>query len=170
MVPRNLPSAFSSSSRLTSPSAVLSICPVISWVSVATPRRRCATYSFSSASANSTALVARPANTAKTPVAMGSSVPECPTRFSWHTPLSFAATSWLVQSRGLSTINIPFISRSGRWPSIFCLWPHPADSSACSQLPWHGRRRRTRRICPSYSPRGRCGRIFCWCRRPSHGW
>ena len=80
----------------------------MSWVFVTVPSRIPAMYSFSADSKNSTPRVARPMKMGSTPVAIGSSVPPCPMRFSWNTPRSFAATSWLVQPPGLSTIKIPF--------------------------------------------------------------
>ena len=53
------------------------------------------------------ARVARPMKMGSTPVAMGSSVPPWPTRFSWKTPRSLAHTSMEVHPSGLSMIKIP---------------------------------------------------------------
>ena len=64
-------------------------------------------YSLSPVSANSTARVARPTNTGRTPVAIGSSVPAWPTRRSFKIPRSLAQTSILVQSCSLSMMMIP---------------------------------------------------------------
>ena len=107
MSPRKGSRAASSASGVTSTGWVSSTVPVVSWVSVTWPRRRPARYSFSPSLANSTARVARPTNTGSTPVAMGSRVPAWPMRRSPSTRRSFAHTSILVQSWGLSMIKIP---------------------------------------------------------------
>ena len=81
--------------------------PVMSWVSVTSPRRRAARYSFSPLSAKETAFVAWPTKTGSTPVAMGSRVPAWPTRFSRRMPRILAQTSMLVHPAGLSTMRMP---------------------------------------------------------------
>ncbi len=57
----------------------------------------------------STAFVASPIKTGNTPVAIGSSVPECPMRRVAHIPLNFATTSNDVKPSGLFIIKIPVI-------------------------------------------------------------
>ena len=74
--PRNPFAAAISSSFDGRVSQVFRTLPVVSCVSVETPSRSPAIYSLLSASANSTARVALPANTTSRPVAIGSSVPE----------------------------------------------------------------------------------------------
>lgn len=69
--PRNRASTASTWGRSAQTGWVSSTVPVVSWVSVTTPRRRPARYSFSRSAANSTARVARPTKTGRTPVAMG---------------------------------------------------------------------------------------------------
>ena len=108
MVPVNRGSTASSSARVTLTGRSSSTVPVLSWVSVTSPSRRRASYSFSPRSAKETALVAAPTNTGRTPVAMGSRVPAWPTRFSWRMPRSLAQTSMLVHPAGLSMMTIPF--------------------------------------------------------------
>ncbi|MPM92763.1 hypothetical protein SDC9_139899 [bioreactor metagenome] len=105
--PVNRGSTAASISRETDGSQRSSAVPVTSCVSVTRPRRSPATYSFFPFSANSTARVACPTKTGSTPVAMGSSVPPWPTRFSFRMPRSLAHTSMLVHSMGLSMMMIP---------------------------------------------------------------
>lgn len=106
--PRKAASAPSRAARSASTGRSSTTWPVVSWVLVTTPSFNPAMYSFSDSDANSTARVARPTKTGSTPVAMGSSVPACPTRLSWRTPLILAHTSILVHSWGLSITMIPF--------------------------------------------------------------
>ena len=105
--PRKRASTASTAARSAATGAVATTWPELSWVSVSTPSRSPAMYSFSADSKNSTALVALPTKMGRTPVAMGSKVPPWPMRLSRSTPRSLAATSWLVQSAGLSIIKIP---------------------------------------------------------------
>ena len=114
MPPRKRPRAASTSWRPAATGRLSSVSPVTSWVSVTWPRRRPATYSLRLFSANSTARVACPTNTGRTPVAMGSRVPPWPTRFSWRMPRILAQTSMLVQPWGLSMMRIPL--GTGRRP------------------------------------------------------
>lgn len=77
--------------------------PVTSPVSVRRPRRMVASYVLSWSGWRSAAAVALPINTASTPVAIGSSVPACPSLRVPSAPRSLASTSKLVQPAGLST-------------------------------------------------------------------
>ena len=97
----------SNAARSTVTGWVSSVSPDVSWVLVTSPSRRPAIYSFSPFSANSTARVACPTNTGRTPVAIGSNVPPWPTRFSFRIPRILAQTSMLVQPEGLSIITMP---------------------------------------------------------------
>ena len=105
--PRKRERAASTSTRDTATGRSSSTSPEVSWVLVTTPSRIPATYSFRLVSANSTARVACPTKTGSTPVAMGSKVPPCPTRFSRRMPRILAHTSMLVHPAGLLTIKIP---------------------------------------------------------------
>src|SRR6266851_3536529 len=83
--------------------------PPASYVSVAIPRRRSASYAFSRPLRKRASRVARPTTSGSTPVAPGSSVPVCPTRRSPRTLRSRAATSCDVGPAGLSTTSNPSI-------------------------------------------------------------
>jgi hypothetical protein len=80
-------------------------------VSVAKPRRIVASYSFSAPAKNCASRVARPTSSTSTPVAKGSSVPVCPTRFSRSTRRARATTSCEVQPSGLSMMSMPSMLR-----------------------------------------------------------
>src|SRR5262245_36428959 len=84
-------------------------CPSASAVSVAKPRRTAASYDLSLALRNCDSRVARPTTTSSTPVAAGSSVPVCPTRFSRSSRRTRDTTSCEVGPAGLSTMSRPSI-------------------------------------------------------------
>ena len=88
-------------------SQVVRVVPVTSSVSVVNPNRRVASYTFSSWDTYSQALAARPNKTTSTPVAMGSSVPVCPTFFVPNSFRTFQTTSCEVIPAGLSTSRMP---------------------------------------------------------------
>ena len=87
------------------------VLPVVSWVSVVRPRIISTTYSFFSASKNWAIRVARPRQSGKTPVAIGSSVPVWPTRFIRARFRTASTTSWDVMPAGLLPFRTP--DRSG---------------------------------------------------------
>ena len=86
-------------------------CRSASSESVVTPRRSSASYSLSPLMRNGTSLVASPTQMGRTPVAIGSSVPVCPTRRSPSTRRTSATTSNEVMPPGLSMTTTPFIAR-----------------------------------------------------------
>src|SRR5438105_6302401 len=85
--------------------------PAESWVSVTCPKRTVASYSFSPSAMNPATLVASPTQMGRTPVAVGSSVPVCPTRFTLKSPFTRRTTSNEVGPLGLFTTTTPL--RSG---------------------------------------------------------
>src|SRR5712671_2997937 len=85
--------------------------PAASCVSVTCPKRTVASYSFSPSAMKPATLVASPTQMGRTPVAVGSSVPVCPTRFTLKRPFTRRTTSKEVGPLGLFTTTTPL--RSG---------------------------------------------------------
>src|SRR6267378_3592627 len=85
--------------------------PAASCVSVTCPQRTVASYSFSPSAMNPATLVASPTQMGRTPVAVGSRVPVCPTRFTLNSPFTRRTTSNEVGPLGLFTTTTPL--RSG---------------------------------------------------------
>src|SRR5438445_473124 len=81
--------------------------PLTPWVSVVSPKRTVARYSFSWSTRYGVSLVASPTSTGSTPVASGSSVPAWPIRRSPRRRRTIATTSNDVAGAPLSTTRIP---------------------------------------------------------------
>src|SRR5438132_5131457 len=101
------------SSLRPSTGLVSSTRPAASCVSVTWPKRTVASYSFSPSAMNPAILVAAPTQIGKTPVAVGSSVPVCPTRFDLKRPFTRRTTSNEVGPLGLLTTTTPLTSGIG---------------------------------------------------------
>src|SRR5438105_8325632 len=86
--------------------------PAESWVSVTCPKRTVASYSFSPSAMNPATLVASPTQMGRTPVAVGSSVPVCPQRFTLNRPFTRRTTSNEVGPLGLFTTTTPELAAS----------------------------------------------------------
>ena len=106
MVPTNFVHAIRANSISYSSSgtaAVVTTSPSASSVEVRAPNEMSATYPLRSSVRRPKSFVASPIPTTSTPLALGSSVPACPTRFSPNTRRTRETTSWLVKPSGLST-------------------------------------------------------------------
>src|SRR3954469_14913609 len=111
--PTKDPSAIRTASSARSVTGrVSSVRPAESCVSVTSPRRTTASYSFSPSLTKLAILVASPMQIGRTPVAVGSRVPVCPQRFALNRPFTLRTTSKLVGPLGLSTTTTPEISRA----------------------------------------------------------
>mmetsp|Transcript_11425 Transcript_11425/g.20670 ORF Transcript_11425/g.20670 Transcript_11425/m.20670 type:complete len:208 (-) Transcript_11425:245-868(-) len=109
MSPKNLSRATNNSaSVMCSHGEVASTADSLSYDGVLSPRRRDPVYSFSCAMKVSTCLVPFPTHTMTSPVAIGSSVPACPTFLIFSAPLSLPHRSNEVHSCGLSISTIAF--------------------------------------------------------------
>src|SRR5207237_8043185 len=95
------------SSVIPSTGRVSNVRPALSWVSVVTPKRTTASYSFSPSLTKLAIFVASPMQIGSTPVAVGSSVPVCPQRLALKRPFTRRTTSKLVGPLGLSTTTTP---------------------------------------------------------------
>ena len=106
MVPTNFAQATranSSSRNSAGTGAVATTSPSASSVEVRAPNEMSATYPLRSSVRRPNNFVARPMPTTSTPLALGSKVPACPTRFSPNARRTRDTTSWLVKPSGLST-------------------------------------------------------------------
>ena len=119
--------------------------PARSYVEVANPKRTTASYSFSDRSQKRASLVACPIMRGNTPVAIGSSVPRCPTRRVPAIPRILLTTSCDVHPSGLSTTITPsrFTAATARFTSAV---PVPQSISGPRFRP---RRSCADRVCPS---------------------
>ena len=115
MSPRSGASAASSCSSLNEaqPTAAVAT-PSASSVLVATPKRIVARYSFEWPLTQVSSFVALPMPITRTPVAIGSRVPPCPTLRVWARRRTRETTSWLVSPCGLSMTSRPGRGLSGR--------------------------------------------------------
>src|SRR2546429_8818061 len=95
------------SSPRPSSGRVSTVRPAPSCVSVVTPKRTTASYSFSPSLTKLAIFVASPMQIGSTPVAVGSSVPVCPQRLALKRPFTRRTTSKLVGPLGLSTTTTP---------------------------------------------------------------
>src|SRR6266850_5337143 len=95
------------SSVIPSTGRVSNVRPALSWVSVVSPNRTTASYSFSPSLTKLAILVASPMQIGSTPVAVGSSVPVWPQRLLLNRPLTRRTTSKLVGPLGLSITTTP---------------------------------------------------------------
>src|SRR5439155_20584805 len=95
------------SSPRPSSGLVSTVRPALSCVSVVTPKRTTASYSFSPSLTKLAILVASPMQIGRTPVAVGSSVPVWPQRLVLNRPLTRRTTSKLVGPLGLSITTTP---------------------------------------------------------------
>src|SRR5262245_650977 len=76
-------------------------------------------YSFGEDGKKRPMRVARPIHNGRMPVAIGSSVPRCPTRLVFSSFLTRCTTSWEVMPPGLSMMRIPSIGRrGGEWKGV----------------------------------------------------
>lgn len=167
IAPDSRPTAASMSSRARPCAAFDAVSsPSASSVTVVWPSRIVPTYSFSVSARWPSSLVARSMPRTSTPVAIGSSVPACPTRRVRAIPRIFATTSCEVKPDGLSTMTRP-----ARRP------PPPLPESASRSPLWMGLllsrfilprcpRRRPRPAYGTDRPRRRTGRP----KRPRAPW
>src|SRR5258707_1054118 len=106
--PTNSCSAARTRSSVRSPSGLVSsVRPAASCVSVVSPKRTTASYSFSPSEMKLAILVASPMQMGRTPVAVGSSVPVWPQRLVLKSPFTRRTTWKLVGPLGLSTTTTP---------------------------------------------------------------
>src|SRR5438105_11288590 len=95
------------SSPRPSSGRVSTVRPAPSCVSVVTPKRTTASYSFSPSLTKLAIFVASPMQIGSTPVAVGSSVPVCPQRLTLKRPFTLRTTSKEVGPLGLLTTTTP---------------------------------------------------------------
>ena len=143
MSPRSGASANSRSSSLSEeqPTAAVAT-PSASSVLVETPKRIVARYSFECPLTQVSSFVALPMPITRTPVAIGSRVPPCPTLRVWASRRTRETTSWLVSPCGLSITTRPGRGLSGR--RAMRVRPNPSRRRPLRHRDGRGRRRRRR--------------------------